>query len=121
MSTMRRALGERGEVIARRYLEEQGYDILESNFRCSYGEIDIVAREGECLVFVEVKTRRSRSFGRPEESITPSKKEKMIEVAQAYLQAHDSPPDPWRIDVVAIEMGYPGSSPRIHLIRNAVS
>ncbi len=121
MSTMRKALGERGEALARRYLEERGYRILECNFRCPYGEVDIIAQEGDCLVFVEVKTRRSRSFGRPEESITPAKVQRMMDVAQAYLQAHEGLPDAWRIDVVAIQMGPSGSPPNVRLIRNAVS
>lgn len=120
MSSSRKALGDLGEAIARRYLTERGYSILETNFRSPHGEIDIVAREGDYLVFVEVKSRRSRSFGEPTESITPAKKQKLIETAQAYMQAHDGLPEEWRIDVVAIQMDHLGSPPRIQLIRNAV-
>ena len=94
---------------------------METNFHCPHGEIDIVAREGDWLVFVEVKTRRSRSFGRPEESITQSKKEKLKRSAEAYIQEHEGLPKDWRIDVVAVEMGHPDYPPHIRLIRNAVS
>lgn len=107
--------------MARKHLEKLGYSILETNFRCREGEIDIVAREGGCLVFVEVKTRRSRTFGTPEESITPLKQERLVQLAEAYLQEREGLPEDWRIDVVTIEMGNPRSPPDIHLIKNAVS
>ena len=120
MTADRKQLGQHGEALARRFLEKQGYSILETNFRCSYGEVDIVAQEREQLVFVEVKTRRSRTFGTPEESITQSKKNKLMEVAQAYLQTHVDLPEAWRIDVVTIEITHPNSPPKIELVRNAV-
>ncbi len=120
MTLDRKELGRRGEVLARRYLDKQGYTILDTNFRCSYGEIDIVAQEGEQLVFVEVKTRRSHAFGIPEESITQSKKDKLLEVAQAYLQIHAGLPEEWRIDVVTISITHPNAPPKIELVRNAV-
>ena len=66
----RTRFGDWGEEYARRFLEQKGYSIIEAKYRGKYGEIDLVAWEGECLVFVEVKSRRSRAFGRPEESVT---------------------------------------------------
>jgi putative endonuclease len=107
--------------VARNYLEKLGYQIIETNFRCHEGEIDIVAQHGEQLVFVEVRTRRGTEFGTPEESISPAKREKLIEVANAYIQSHTGLPSLWRIDVVAIKMGARGTSSQIELIENAVS
>lgn len=121
MSINRKRLGALGERIAREHIEKLGYRVIETNFRCHEGEIDIIAREGEELVFVEVRTRRGLGFGSPEESITVSKREKLIEVANAYLQSHEGSPSSWRIDVVAVELG-PGSAiSRVELIQNAVN
>ena len=70
----RRDTGRLGEKIARDFLEKRGYIIIEKNFRTSAGEIDLIARKGEYLVFIEVRTKKSLSFGSPEESVTPLKK-----------------------------------------------
>ncbi len=121
MADARKSLGAFGERLAGTYLEKLGYFILERNFRCSSGEIDIVAQEGTSLAFVEVRTRKSKQFGSPEESITPAKMTKLIELAEVYLQQHPESPDIWRIDVVAIELSRNGKVSRIELIRNAVN
>jgi len=120
MRTAQQALGQAGEELAARYLAEQGYRIVERNYRCAVGELDIVAREGERWAFVEVRTRRGRSHGTPEESITPAKQRKLIEVASTYLQEKGLRDVDWRIDVVAIEHGRDGRPPRVNLIRGAV-
>ena len=120
MRTARQALGQAGEELAARYLMEQGYRIVERNYRCAVGELDIVAREGERWAFVEVRTRRGRSHGTPEESITPAKQRKLIEVASTYLQEKGLRDVDWRIDVVAIEHSRDGRPPRVNLIRGAV-
>ena len=117
----RKALGEMGERWAREYLERNGYRILETNFRCREGEIDIVAQHEDCLVFVEVRTKTGSRFGTPEESVTAAKQEKLVSVAMSYLQTHDDLPSEWRIDVVAIEVSPNGRVARTELIRNAVS
>lgn len=78
-----------------------------------------MARKGEFLVFVEVRTRRSHALGTPEESVTQDKKQRLVALAQAYLEAHPAPDQPWRIDVVAVELG-PGVTYRMRLIENAV-
>ncbi len=116
----RRALGRRGEQIAARHLERQGYVICEVNYRCGAGEIDIVALDGDRLAFVEVRTRRSTAFGSPAESVTAAKKRKLIEVAQTYLQEHECLPLDWRIDVVSIQLTRSGKLKRLELIKNAV-
>ena len=116
----KRRLGRRGEEIAVAYLRRQGYRILARNWRCAAGELDIVAREGETLAFVEVRTRRGDRFGTPEESITPAKQAKLVELAQTYLQENGLSDENWRIDVVALEMDRRGRLKRLNLIRNAV-
>lgn len=118
----RQALGARGEALAVAYLRQHGYTIRQTNWRCPVGEMDIVAEDSEGLAFVEVRTRRGSAFGTPEESITPAKQAKLIEVAQTYLQEHEGEPLPrdWRIDVVAIEIDRRSRLKRIELIRNAV-
>jgi putative endonuclease len=113
-------LGRRGEEIATSYLRRQGYTILARNWQCPIGEIDIVAREGETLAFVEVRTRRGHHFGTPEESITPAKQARLVELAQTYLQEMGLTDTDWRIDVIAIEMGRRGEVRRLNLIRHAV-
>ena len=113
-------LGRRGEEIATSYLQQQGYTILARNWKCPIGEIDIVAREGETLAFVEVRTRRGHRFGTPEESVTPAKQAKLVELAQTYLQEMGLTDTDWRIDVVAIQMGGRGEVKRLNLIQHAV-
>ena len=120
-NTYKRKLGQRGEEIAVGYLRQQGYTILARNWRCPAGEVDIVAREGETLAFVEVRTRRAGSrLGTPEESVTPRKQARMVEVAQTYLQEAGLEDVAWRLDVVAIEVGGRGEVTRLDLIRYAV-
>ncbi len=116
----RRDTGILGERLARDFLGKNGYHILESNYRCQEGEVDIIAQHGDTLVFVEVRTKKSQQFGSPEESITPAKMERLRKVAAHYGQAHENLPDSWRIDVVAIELNRKGRVSRIELIENAV-
>jgi len=120
MKDTRSELGRLGERLAADYLRRHGYSIRETNYRCPVGEMDIVATEGECLVFVEVRTRRGRGLGLPEESITPAKQAKLVEVAQTYLQERGEAAADWRIDVVAVELTPGGRLRRIGLIKNAV-
>lgn len=116
----RKELGMLGEKIAIEYLKKRGYAIRETNFRSRQGEIDIVAQDKNCLVFVEVRSRASHEFGSPEESITRSKQEKLTSSALSYLQTHRELPSLWRIDVVAIEMDSTGKVSRLELIQNAI-
>ena len=116
----RRATGILGEKLAGDFLKKQEYHILETNYRCPEGEIDIVARHKDYLVFVEVRIKKSLAFGSPEESITPTKKERIRTTAYHYQQTHDNLPPLWRIDVVAIELDKKDKPLRIELIENAV-
>ena len=116
----RRDTGILGEKLAKDFLKKRGYRILETNYRCPEGEIDIVAKHKDSLVFVEVRTKTSLGFGSPEESITPAKQEKMRAAAFHYRQTHNNLPPLWRIDVVAVELNQKGEPSRIELIENAV-
>lgn len=116
----KRETGAFGEKIACDFLGKNGYSILETNYRCPEGEIDIVARQPDSLVFIEVRTKKSWLFGSPEESITRVKKEKLQALAERYGQEHENLPENWRIDVVAIQLDGSGRVSRIELIENAV-
>ena len=113
----KRAEGTRGEDLAAAYLERNGYRILERNYRFDRGEIDLIAKEGNDLVFVEVKARRSSAFGSPQEAVTPQKEEQLRKVAEGYLFEHQIENQACRFDVVAI--AYTKGRPDIELIRNA--
>jgi putative endonuclease len=116
----RRDTGILGERLARDNLKKRGYQILETNYRCPHGEIDIVATHRGYLVFVEVRTKRSREYGSPEESVTNTKKENLRATARHYRQNRDNLPALWRIDFMAVELGIDGKPSRIELIENAV-
>ncbi|MEP6481073.1 MAG: YraN family protein [Rhodoglobus sp.] len=96
------ALGRRGEAIAAEYLVGHGFSIVEHNWRCAQGEIDLVARDGDELVFVEVKTRSSVAFGHPFEAITAAKLARLRRLAAAWCEAHPGSHDRIRIDAVAV-------------------
>ncbi|MBI4217156.1 MAG: YraN family protein [Chloroflexi bacterium] len=117
----RRATGQRGERLAREFLAGQGYCIREANYRCPQGEIDLVAEKDGCLVFVEVRTRRGKGFGTPEESVGQDKAQRLLALAETYCQAHENLPAGRRIDVVAVELGPGGRVTRLEHIENAVT
>ncbi len=121
MSLKRKETGAIGEKLAADYLRKHGYKIIQRNFRCREGEIDIIAQKSDCLVFVEVRTKRNTAFGTPEESVTFLKRAKLISLADAYLQAYDRQPLSWRIDVVAVELTPDNRISRLEHIENAVS
>lgn len=115
----RKKLGAWGELVAATHLESLGYRILARNWRCVHGEIDLVAQAGELLAFVEVKTRRGRNMGTPEEGLTATKGRKLMRLAQLYVAQHDLDVD-WRIDLVAVELDSSGKLLRCEHIPNAV-
>jgi putative endonuclease len=110
MTQQRRKLGNAGEQLAVLYLQNHGYGIIAQNWRCSLGEIDIIATDEATLIFVEVRTRRSSVAGLAEESITHGKQRRLAALAHAYLQqrSDDQHPwmGPWRIDVVTIQLDH---------------
>ena len=92
-----------GEDLAVDYLEKKGYRILQRNYRFEHGEIDIVAEGGNVLVFVEVKARRSKEYGEPEDAITPRKRVKIRATADSYLFENTIDDKECRFDVIAID------------------
>ena len=112
------ASGRRGEDLAHRYLRRQGYIIVARNYRLSSGEAeaDLIAREGEDLVIVEVKTRESVEYGAPERAVNPEKQRHLIRVAREYARKTDTPWERVRFDIVSIVMSEP---PEITLLRSA--
>ena len=102
MSEKSKRLGERGEDAAASYLERIGMTIVERNWRCQTGEVDIVALDGAEIVLVEVKTRKSTAKGTPEEAITPAKQRRYRKLAESYLQHAGGVEAPVRFDAIAI-------------------
>ena len=111
------ALGSLGESLARTALEQQGYAIVATRYRTRAGEIDIIARDGGCLVFVEVKARRHTDRGTPAEAVTPRKQRRIIAMARDFLARYQSDATSCRFDVVAIVLT--DGEPSIETIRNA--
>jgi putative endonuclease len=120
MTTGNKLLGDRGEAAAAAHLRELGYEILARNLRTPFGELDVIARRGGSTVFVEVKTRRSRTHGLPEEAITPRKRSRLLASAQFFLQQRALSDTVWRIDVVAVEFDSSGALKRLEVFENAV-
>ena len=119
--TPRQGLGRTGERLAAEALISNGYSILERNFRCRLGEIDLVAEEEQDLVFVEVKARRGIASGLPEDALTIRKRRKLIEVASYYLDLHACSDRSWRIDVVAVQFSSSGKLEEIRMYKHAVT
>jgi len=117
MTQERLSLGKIGEDLAVAQLRSLKYKIVERNFKCVLGEIDIIAREKETLVFVEVKTRRTKDFEGPAAAVNPRKQRQLSRVALTYLNQKKLGDRPARFDVVAVELIPP--APRIEVIRNA--
>ncbi len=120
MGREKRKTGNIGECLACSYLKKKGYRILERNFRTIFGEIDIVARLNEIMVFVEVKTRLTSSLGPPYLAITKVKERHIIKNAIFYLKAHRIIEVQWRIDIVSIKLNDKYETEKIELIENAV-
>ena len=111
--------GAAGEEIARRFLRAKGYLILDANWTTAFGEIDIVAKRNDVLVFVEVKTRRAASTETALEAVTPSKHERILKAVYQYLHVHDIDSETvWRIDVIAVAIAG-DRQPRIDHVEDA--
>ncbi len=118
MEDTKRDLGGRGEDVAVRYLKKKGYKVIERNYRCLWGEVDLVARDKGTLVFIEIKARTSSGFGLPQEAVDIFKQRKLIQVAKAYMAEHHlTEAISTRFDVVAVQL-IP-SGPEIELIKDA--
>ena len=120
MTTKHQQFGEKSESVAVNCLKKQGYKIIEINYRTKLGEIDIIAKQGETLVFIEVKARKSSRFGRPELAVTPKKQRKISMVALYYLKSTKQSNAKARFDVVAISsVNSAKERPSIKIIKNA--
>jgi putative endonuclease len=119
MPDPRREFGDRAESIAATHLKKNGYRILEKNFRNHLGEVDIIARHGNCIVFVEVKARKSLRFGNPKYAVTRSKRQSISKVALSYLKSTGQSDHRARFDVVSMVFGGNEKHPDIELIQNA--
>ena len=102
-----REIGNIGERLARSHLETRGYRVVASNYRCRWGEVDLIARDGPVWVFIEVRTRRSDAYGVPEESLTSGKAQRLARTAQHFLawRTTATTEPEWRIDLVSIRLG----------------
>jgi putative endonuclease len=114
-----RALGVRGEELASRHLARAGLTVVERNVRFPAGEIDLVAREGDDLVFVEVKTRIGDAETAPDTAVTSTKLERLERLAEAYLARAGTPQASWRVDVVAIVLARDGRLVLLDHLRGA--
>lgn len=117
MTRERQALGRFGEDLALKKIKRLGYKPIARNFRCSLGEIDLIARHGEYLVFVEIKTRRGRSLGYAKEAVTLKKKRQISKVALAYMKENNCCDIKSRFDVVAVSIY--GEQAEVEVIKDA--
>ena len=120
MGRERKMTGEIGERIASGFLKKLGYRILGSNIRTPFGEIDIVARIRRVMVFVEVKSRTTSSFGPPYLSVTKSKERHIVKSALFYLKRSRISDIDWRIDIVSVKLDHERELEHIEVIENAV-
>lgn len=103
------AIGRHGEDLACAWLQRAGYSILERNWRCPYGELDIIAEREGVVIGVEVKTRTNDAAGEPEEAVTPGKQRKLILTLQSYLMEHGDEQRPYQLDVIAVRLASGGA------------
>ena len=119
MPHRRQRLGRLGEELAARELTRNGLHVLEHNHQTREGEIDLIAQDGTCLVFAEVRTRWGAAYGTPEESITERKRLRLIRLAEAYV-GQTGWSGPWRIDFIGVHLNRQGQLEQINWIPNAI-
>ena len=118
MTEARRALGKKGEAVARAFLERGGVRILAANYTCAAGEIDLIGREREAILFIEVKTRTSEAFGPPQLAVHQRKQRQIVRTAQWFLAEQRMPEVACRFDVLAVTL-MSDEPPRIQWVRDA--
>lgn len=118
MTEARRALGKKGEAVARAFLERRGVRILAANYTCAAGEIDLIGREREAILFIEVKTRTSEAFGPPQLAVHQRKQRQIVRTAQWFLAEQRMPEVACRFDVLAVTL-MSDEPPRIQWVRDA--
>lgn len=112
-------LGQAGEAYAKTFLENKGYRILAVNYRCPFGEIDLIAEESHELAFIEIKSRTGSAYGSGLESITLRKKQHILRTAWHYLAQHRKGIWPMRFDVIEVLFDYDGNPVKAELLQNA--
>lgn len=120
MNNVKQIIGQKGEKIAIEFLKKMGFEIITQNYHTRLGEVDIIAKIKKEFVFVEVKTRKIFSQGRPQEAVNQEKQKKIIQTAQLFLQKNQLNESDWRIDVIAIDLS-DEDNPQIEHIKNAVT
>jgi len=120
MSGLRQRIGLRGEKIASRYLSSRRFIIFEKNFITPFGEIDLITRKGRWLVFIEVRTRTSETFGTPLESIDKLKQQHILKNCQYYISRYGLQNEPWRIDAIGIKLNKELNLEVLVYVRNAI-
>jgi len=118
LGSQNKPLGDRGERLAAEHLERRGWTILARNFRVGHREVDLVARRGGIVAFVEVKTRAGLGYGHPLEAITPQKRREIQQVAQIWVERHGRPGDEYRYDAIAVLI-VDGGGPVIEHVEDA--
>ena len=121
MPSKRQSYGTWGERVAASYLSARGYSIIARNVRTPYGEIDLVVKTRQTLVFVEVKTRSTNAFGLPEEAISTRKRKHILQSAEYYLQELDDYRGDWRVDVISIRGKPDQVNPEVVWFENALA
>ncbi len=119
MTEARRALGRIGEAAARAYLERRGLRILAANFTCAAGEVDLIGRDRDTVVFIEVKTRKSDAFGPPQLAVHQRKQQQIVRAAQWFLAERRLPEVACRFDVLAVTYSEGEAGPRIDWLQDA--
>ena len=115
------SIGARGEQIAADWLRAHGFELVARNWHCVYGELDLIALDGTEIVFVEVKSRRGSRMGTPEEAVTAAKQRHLIQSAQCYLAETAQDQQPYRIDVLAVDLAATGELLQVRHFRSCVS
>ena len=121
MAIGRQERGRDGEEIAAEYLRQNGYRILARNYRCPVGELDLVAEQGDSVVFVEVRTRRAGCMVRPEDTVNRTKMRHVVRSAEHFLSSTAREDRPWRVDVVALEVDHAGRPVRVEHYQDALA
>jgi putative endonuclease len=119
MHSLNKEIGNLGESLAEKYLQDSGYVIIQKNFRCYIGEIDLIAKEKDYIIFFEVKTRYNTRFGNPCESVTYCKQRRIYKTAQFYIMINKIHNSNFRFDVIEIILDIKNNSNSIRQIKNA--
>jgi putative endonuclease len=119
MISLKKDVGTHGEFAAIEYLKKIGYEIIERNFRSKYGEIDIIAKDGDYITFIEVKSRYCKLYGTPSESVTYNKQLKLYKTAQYYIMKNKLHNSFFRFDVIEILFLHENNNINVNLIKNA--